>query len=191
MELVVLAQAGDAAAPGALLARHEAGMRAVALSALLRYFSDASSYEQIAAFAPEGPFVTAGRPRGALALDGHRLSALLHRDEEETAVSQTERMDSVDEWNVAEDDGVLDASDTLDDDRVGDPLDTGIIAEDHWTAANRFGTTPAEERAGESLEQHLAQEVPDVDPYAEGGDDEDELTRRGYETEARAGRLVA
>ncbi|MEH0932529.1 DUF5709 domain-containing protein [Micromonospora sp. CPCC 205558] len=106
-------------------------------------------------------------------------------------MSQTERMDSVDEWNVAEDDGVLDASDTLDDDRVGDPLDTGIVAEDHWTAANRFGTTPAEERAGESLAQHLAQEVPDVDPYAEGGDDEDELTRRGYESEARAGRLVA
>lgn len=94
-------------------------------------------------------------------------------------MSQTERVDSVDEWNVAEDDGVLDASDTLDDDRVGDPLDTGIIAEDHWTAANRFGTTPAEERAGESLEQHLAQEVPDVDPYAEGGDDEDELTAGG------------
>ncbi|MDG9676714.1 DUF5709 domain-containing protein [Micromonospora sp. DH14] len=106
-------------------------------------------------------------------------------------MSQTERMDSVDEWNVAEDDGVLDASDTLDDDLVGDPLDTGIVAEDRWTAANRFGTTPAEERAGESLEQHLAQEVPDVDPYAEGGDDEDELTRRGYEAEARAGRLVA
>ncbi|MEK8105026.1 DUF5709 domain-containing protein [Micromonospora sp. M12] len=106
-------------------------------------------------------------------------------------MSQTERMDSVDEWNVAEDDGVLDASDTLDDDRVADPLDTGIVAEDHWTAANRFGTTPAEERAGESLEQHLAQEVPDVDPYAEGGDDEDELTRRGYDAEARAGRLVA
>ncbi|MEU8257205.1 DUF5709 domain-containing protein [Micromonospora inaquosa] len=106
-------------------------------------------------------------------------------------MSQTERIDSVDEWNVAEDDGVLDASDTLDDDRVGDPLDTGIVAEDHWTAANRFGTTPAEERAGESLEQHLAQEVPDVDPYAEGDEDEDELIRRGYETEARAGRLVA
>ncbi|PWR09794.1 hypothetical protein DKT68_10955 [Micromonospora acroterricola] len=100
-------------------------------------------------------------------------------------------MDSAEEWNVAEDDGVLDASDTLDDDRVGDPLDTGIIAGDHWTAANRFGTTPAEERAGESLEQYLAQEEPDVDPYAEGGDDEDELTRRGYEREARAGRLVA
>ncbi|MFB9238387.1 DUF5709 domain-containing protein [Plantactinospora siamensis] len=106
-------------------------------------------------------------------------------------MSQTERTDAFDEWNVAEDDGVLDASDTLDDDRVGDPLDTGIVAADHWSGANRFGTTPAEERAGESLEQYLAQEEPDVDPAAEGGDDEDELTRRGYESEARAGRLVA
>jgi hypothetical protein len=106
-------------------------------------------------------------------------------------MSQTERTDFADEWNVAEDDGVLDASDTLDDDRVLDPLDTGIVATDHWTAANRFGTTPAEERAGESLAQLLAQEEPDVDPYAEPADDEDELTRRGYEREARTGRLVA
>ncbi|MFE9957600.1 DUF5709 domain-containing protein [Micromonospora sp. NPDC005299] len=106
-------------------------------------------------------------------------------------MSQTERTDIADEWNVAEDDGVLDASDTLDDDRVGDPLDTGIVAADHWTAANRFGTTAAEERAGESLAQLLAQEEPDVDPYAEVADDEDELTRRGYEREARTGRLVA
>ncbi|SCL55713.1 DUF5709 domain-containing protein [Micromonospora chersina] len=105
-------------------------------------------------------------------------------------MSQTERTD-FDEWNVAEDDGVLDASDTLDDDRVGDPLDTGIVAADHWTAANRFGTTAAEERAGESLAQLLAQEEPDLDPYAEVADDEDELTRRGYEREARTGRLVA
>lgn len=106
-------------------------------------------------------------------------------------MSQTERTDFADEWNVAEDDGVLDASDTLDDDRIGDPLDTGIVAADHWTAANRFGTTAAEERAGESLAQLLAEEEPDIDPYAEVTDDEDELTRRGYEREARTGRLVA
>jgi len=94
-------------------------------------------------------------------------------------------------WNVAEDDGVLDASDTLDDDRVADPLDTGVAAADRWAGANRFGTTAAEERSGESLEQRLSEEEPDVDPYAEAVDDEDELTRRGYEREARAGRLVA
>jgi hypothetical protein len=108
-------------------------------------------------------------------------------------MSQTERTDFADEWNVAEDDGVLDASDTLDDDRTGDPLDTGIVAADHWTAANRFGTTAAEERAGESLAQLLAQEEPDIDRYAAVADDEDEdeLTRRGYDREARTGRLVA
>ncbi|GAA4696976.1 DUF5709 domain-containing protein [Phytohabitans rumicis] len=98
---------------------------------------------------------------------------------------------SQDEWNVAEDDGVLDTSDTLDDDRVADPLDTGIAPADRWSGANRFGTTPAEERAGESLDQLLAQEEPDVDPYAEQDDDEDELNRRGYEQDPRAGRLVA
>ncbi|MFI2711357.1 DUF5709 domain-containing protein [Micromonospora sp. NPDC018662] len=102
-------------------------------------------------------------------------------------MSQTEQ--NADEWNVAEDDGVLDASDTLD--SGGDPLDTGIAAADHWTAANRFGTTAAEERAGDSLAHLLAQEEPDVDPYAEPADDEDELTRRGYQREARSGRLVA
>jgi len=95
------------------------------------------------------------------------------------------------DWNVVEDDGLLDASDTLDDDRVADPLDTGVAAADRWSGADRFGTTPAEERAGESLDQLLAEEEPDVDPYAESFDDEDELIRRGYEREPRAGRLVA
>src|SRR5690242_781119 len=95
--------------------------------------------------------------------------------------------DGRDEWDDIEDDGVLDSSDTLDGNRVADPLDTGIAAADRWAGANRFGTTVAEQRAGESLAQRLAEEEPDVDPYAEDGrggdgrDDEDELTRRGYE----------
>jgi hypothetical protein len=102
-----------------------------------------------------------------------------------------ERPDDLDEWDLVEDDGVLDASDTLDDDLVTDPLDTGVVAADRWAGANRYGTTPAEQRAGESLDQLLAQEEPDIDPYAEEADDEDELIRRGYDREARAGRLVA
>lgn len=105
-------------------------------------------------------------------------------------MTQDDRADDVDR-DVVEDDGVLDASDTLDDDLVTDPLDTGVAAPDRWAGANRFGTTPAEARAGESLDQLLAQEEPDVDPYAESYDDEDELTRRGYEQDPRAGRLVA
>ena len=85
-------------------------------------------------------------------------------------MSQDNTTAGVDEWDAIEDDGVLDASDTLDD-TAGDPLDTGIAAPDRWAAANRFGTTIAEQRSGESLEQLLAEEEPDV--------------------EARAGRLVA
>jgi hypothetical protein len=92
-----------------------------------------------------------------------------------------------------EDDGVLDSSDTLDDDAVDDPLDVGIEAADHWSGANRFGTTAAEERQGESLDERLSEEEPDIDPYADPADDadEDESTRRGYEAESRSGRLVA
>src|SRR5712692_2134645 len=64
-----------------------------------------------------------------------------------------------------EDDGVLDASDTLEGDPGDDPLDTGIAPPDRWSAGEGFGTTEAEEQAGESLDQLLAQEEPDVDPY--------------------------
>lgn len=98
--------------------------------------------------------------------------------------------EDADDGYVVEDDGVLDTSDSLDDDLV-EPLDTGVAAADHWAGANRFGTTAAEEARGESLDMRLAEEEPDIDPYLEPGEDEDEISRRGYETEPRAGRLVA
>lgn len=92
--------------------------------------------------------------------------------------------------NDLEDDGTLDASDTLDGDPGDDPLDTGIVPPDRWSAGEGFGTTLAEERAGESLDQLLAEEDPDPDPYAEAGEAEDDpLT--GDDLEPRAGRLVA
>lgn len=104
-------------------------------------------------------------------------------------MSQANGADGIAGWDDVEDDGVLDASDTLDDDLVGDPLDTGIAPADRWAGANRFGTTAAEARAGESLDRRLAQEEPDIDPAADPPDDEDEIVRRGYEREPRAGRL--
>jgi hypothetical protein len=67
-----------------------------------------------------------------------------------------------------EDDGVLDAADTLDGDPGDDPLDQGIIPPDRWSAGERYGTTAAEERTGESLDQLLAEEEPERDPYAGG-----------------------
>ena len=92
--------------------------------------------------------------------------------------------------NDLEDDGTLDASDTLDGDPGDDPLDTGILPPDRWSAGEGFGTTLAEERAGESLDQLLAEEEPEPDPYAEAAEAEDDpLT--GDDLEPRAGRLVA
>jgi Family of unknown function (DUF5709) len=82
-----------------------------------------------------------------------------------------------------EDDGTLDASDTLEGDPGDDPLDQGIVPPDRWSAGEGFGTTLAEERAGESLDQLLAEEEPEPDPF---GDLDDEL-----EAEPRSGRLVA
>jgi Family of unknown function (DUF5709) len=97
-----------------------------------------------------------------------------------------------DEWDAVEDDGVLDSSDTLENDPAGEPLDVGYEPADRYAGANRFGTTVAEQRQGESLDQLLAQEEPDVDAYAQDDDeDEDELTRRGPEEDPRSGRLVA
>src|ERR1700733_404368 len=78
-----------------------------------------------------------------------------------------------------EDDGVLDSSDTLEDseDPYEDPLDPGVEPADKWSAGERFGDTLAEERQGESLDQLLAEEEPEPDPYAD--------------PDPRAGRLVA
>ena len=98
--------------------------------------------------------------------------------------------EDADDGYVVEDDGVLDSSDSLDDDVV-DPLDTGVAVADRWAGANRYGTSAAEERQGESLDQRLHEEEPDTDPCAEVEDDEDDIARRGYEPEPRAGRLVA
>jgi nitroreductase len=92
-----------------------------------------------------------------------------------------------------DDEGVLDASDTLEGDPGDDPLDQGIIPADRWSAGERFGTTAAEEEAGESLDQLLAEEEPDVDPYSAADDDRDYETglRSQPGPDPRAGRLVA
>jgi hypothetical protein len=92
--------------------------------------------------------------------------------------------------NDLEDDGTLDASDTLSGDPGDDPLDAGIVPPDRWSAGEGFGTTLTEERAGESLNQLLAEEEPDPDPYAEAAEAQDDPLA-GDDLEPRAGRLVA
>jgi hypothetical protein len=64
---------------------------------------------------------------------------------------------------------VLDASDTLDGDPGDDPLDRGVAAPQRWSAGIRYGSTATEQQGGESLDQLLAEEEPDV---AADADDE-------------------
>src|ERR1700734_3103214 len=92
-----------------------------------------------------------------------------------------------------------DASDTLDGDPGDDPLDQGVAPPDRWSAGEGFGTTAEEEQEGESLNQLLAEEEPEPDPYADSGgsEDDDDEDRRADdlwgddEPEPRSGRLVA
>jgi hypothetical protein len=61
-----------------------------------------------------------------------------------------------------EDYEVKDAYDTLDGDPGDDPLDRGVAPPQRWSAGMRFGSTAAEQGAGESLDQLLAEEEPDI-----------------------------
>ena len=92
---------------------------------------------------------------------------------------------------VAEDDGVLEPSESLASDRLdADVLDTGVDAATSWAGATRYGTTLAEEQQGEGLDRLLAQEEPD--PVADDAwTDEDVPSDDGRVPLPRAGRLVA
>jgi hypothetical protein len=86
-----------------------------------------------------------------------------------------------------DDEDQLQAEDTLNDRGVDDLLDEGYSPPEKWSAGEGFGTTADEALEGETLDQRLAQEEPDVDPYAEDGEDVG-----GPEIGVvRAGRLVA
>lgn len=68
---------------------------------------------------------------------------------------------------------VEDASDTLDGNPGDDPLDRGVIPPERWSAAMRFGSTADEQDEGESLDQLLAEEEPDIAPEVEDERPED------------------
>jgi hypothetical protein len=93
-------------------------------------------------------------------------------------------------------DGLPDESDNLDQLQSDDPLvDRGVddIPDEGYSPAERcaagegFGSTADEALQGESLDQRIAQEEPDTDPYAEVDDDFLDDGEVGTE---RAGRLV-
>ncbi|MEV0479117.1 DUF5709 domain-containing protein [Streptomyces sp. NPDC050508] len=114
-------------------------------------------------------------------------------------------MNSADGWGddvyqpdgseVQDDAGLLDAEDTLVADGVEDPLDRGWSPPDRPWAVERADVTAAVRQHGESLDQRLADEVPDLamsdgDGLGDSEDTDGEL--RDIEVgDTRSGRLVA
>jgi hypothetical protein len=105
-----------------------------------------------------------------------------------------------------DDEDQLQPEDTLDERGVDDLLDEGYSPPERPRGVDAFGTTLAEQRQGETLDQRLAQEEPDPttevpDPLSDldaiGGDDpdaieeEDDFLADGEVGDRRGGRLTA
>jgi len=87
----------------------------------------------------------------------------------------------------------------VDDERDVDPMEEGWNPPEKWSVAQGYGNTPLEEELGETLDQRVAQEIPEPDPYvaAENADleelDDELVGSEAGEAEvgdARSGRLV-
>jgi Family of unknown function (DUF5709) len=87
---------------------------------------------------------------------------------------QSEQLDQ-----IQEEDSLLDRG-------TEDILDEGYSPAERYSAAERFGNTAEEQSAGETLDQRLAQEEPDLQV---GGDDQEDVDD-GEVGSSRAGRLV-
>ncbi len=72
---------------------------------------------------------------------------------------------------------------------MADPLDEGYSPPEKWSPAEGFGNTPYEEAIGETLDQRLAQEEPEPDPYEQAATETENVA--GEVGSARSGRLVA
>ncbi|GAA4697844.1 DUF5709 domain-containing protein [Nocardioides conyzicola] len=77
--------------------------------------------------------------------------------------------------------------DDLGDPTVADELDRGYSPPEKYSAGQGYGNTPWEEEHREGIDQRLAQEEPEPDPYAETEDDFVDDAEVG---DVRAGRLV-
>ncbi|HWI42159.1 MAG TPA: DUF5709 domain-containing protein [Nocardioides sp.] len=81
------------------------------------------------------------------------------------------------------------AEDLLLDDEV-DEAERGYSPPEKYSPAQGFGNTPLEEAMGETLEQRVAQEEPEPDPYVQAEQEAADLDSDGEVGDQRAGRLV-
>jgi hypothetical protein len=104
--------------------------------------------------------------------------------------NSTEPNESYHDYSVDDEDQPQGEGDSLVDDRgLSEPLDEGYSPPEKWSVAEGYGNTPYEEETGETLDQRIAQEEPEPDPYDELSVDENEDVGGEVGTE-RAGRLV-
>lgn len=87
-----------------------------------------------------------------------------------------------------DDEDQLQPEDTLNDRGVDDLLDEGYSPPERWSTGEGYGSTADEALRGETLDQRLAQEDPEPDPFA--GEDDENVGGREVGG-ARSGRLVA
>ena len=128
---------------------------------------------------------------------GHWTNARYH-DERVSIMTDgpTENTADIDEnetyhdYSVDDEDQPQSDGDSLVSDRgLEEPLDEGYSPPEKWSAAEGYGNTPLEEELGETLEQRLAQEVPEPDPYELAAQETENVG--GEVGDARTGRLVA
>ena len=109
-------------------------------------------------------------------------------------MSSTDPNETYGDYSVDDEDQPQGDGDSLSDARgLTEPLDEGYSPPEKWSVAEGFGNTPYEEAVGEPLDQRVAQEEPEPDPYEvaalEDADPDQNLD--GEAEDARAGRLVA
>lgn len=93
-------------------------------------------------------------------------------------------------YSVDDENQPMDTGDSqADSDRVAEPLDEGYSPPEKWSPAEKYGNTPLEEEMGETLDQRLAQEVPEPDPYEQAALEAEHV--EGEVGNERTGRLVA
>ena len=93
-------------------------------------------------------------------------------------------------YSVDDEDQPQGSGDSMVSDRgLDDPLEEGYSPPENWSPAEGYGNTPLEEELGETLDQRLAQEIPEPDPYEEAANETENVG--GEVGSERSGRLVA
>lgn len=93
-------------------------------------------------------------------------------------------------YSVDDEDQPQSTGDSLSDSsRIAEPLDEGYSPPEKWSPGEGYGNTPYEEEVGETLDQRIAQEVPEPDPYEQAATEGEHVG--GEVGSERSGRLVA